>query len=149
MKHLFSIGHSNVEGEQLVKDLQDHRIELLVDVRSRPYSRFCPQFNRKSISSSLNGAGIAYHFLGDKLGGIREENECDSKGFPVPELVFQSPDWIEGIAELLTMAEEKRTAVMCSERDFRKCHRHFLIEKYLSRGEWRMDHIDARSGDLW
>ena len=87
-------------------------------------------------------------FLGDKLGGIREGSECDTKGFPVPELVFQSTDWNHGIVELLVLAGCGKTAVMCSERDFKKCHRHFLIEKTLSRGEWKMKHIDVRTSVL-
>ncbi len=69
MTTVYTIGHSNHETEAFVELLRQHGIELLIDVRSSPYSRYVPQANRETLARALQAAGIAYGWLGDRLGG--------------------------------------------------------------------------------
>ena len=139
--NIYSIGHSNHKAEFFISLLKTHRVDLVIDVRSRPYSRYNPQFNQKTLRESLWREAIEYEFLGDSLGGLRSEDECDEKGYPIPEFVYQTPTWNNGINSLLSLAENHVCAVMCSEHNFKQCHRHTLIEPSLRRKGLEMIHI--------
>ncbi len=118
--------------------LQAHRIEALTDVRSLPTSARHPHFNRENLESELPRTGISYHWLGPTLGGLRKKARADS-----PHTALRSPgfrhyaDHMEaeafrnGIEELLALVAQKRTACMCAERLWWRCHRS-LISDYLS-----------------
>ena len=80
MSTIYTVGHSNHPLEKFLALLSKHRIQLVVDVRSRPYSRFVPHFNRKALEETLRKEGIDYRFLGDKLGGKRPDGMVDQKG---------------------------------------------------------------------
>jgi uncharacterized protein (DUF488 family) len=101
--------------------LRQHGIELVVDVRSSPYSRYVPHANRESLARTLESAGIAYRWLGQLLGGKPGGAVGDYDDLRA-STAFQ-----QGVASLLDMAVEQRTAIMCSEGDHRQCHRHRLI----------------------
>lgn len=118
---LYSIGHSN-HGVQMFRGLLiRYGIQVVVDVRSSPYSRFVPQANRESLAQALASAGIAYRWLGDSLGG-------KPGGVPADySIVRETPAFRQGIAELLSLARAQPTAFMCSEGDHRACHRYRLI----------------------
>ena len=64
-----TIGHSDHDFADFVRLLRDHDITLVVDVRSQPYSRWTPQFNREALARRLQNEGLAYRFMGDTLGG--------------------------------------------------------------------------------
>src|SRR5215212_4520770 len=66
---IFTVGHSNQTVEHFLRLLQQHEVDVVVDIRSQPYSRFAPQFNRESLKHDIRNAGIQYMFLGDELGG--------------------------------------------------------------------------------
>lgn len=76
---IYTIGHSNVHLEEIVKLLKKHGIEILLDVRSSPYSRFAPQFNRETLAESLWKAGIQYDYAGRHLGGRRRDRNCHNE----------------------------------------------------------------------
>lgn len=109
---LYSIGHSNVPFEQLLARLRQHGIATVCDVRSTPYSRHNPQFNRETLAGALIQAGLGYHYLGDALGGLA--------GKPAP--TFQ-----HGLAELIALGAQAPTVFMCAEADYHNCHRQRLI----------------------
>src|SRR5512139_2752128 len=114
---IYTIGHSNHEPDAFLALLRQHGIELLVDVRSNPYSRYVPQANRETLARFVESAGIAYRWLGDRLGG-------KPTGGPVDyDELRTSPSFQRGIVDLLTLATHHRTAIMCSEGDHRQCHR--------------------------
>jgi uncharacterized protein (DUF488 family) len=121
MTTIRTIGHSNHASDDFVALLRQHGIELLVDVRSSPYSRYVRQANRESLARTLADVDIAYRWLGDRLGGKPQGVVADYDHLRV------SPAFQQGIAELLALAAERRTAIMCSEGDHRHCHRHKLI----------------------
>ena len=121
MTTIYTIGHSNHETEVFVELLRQHSIELLIDVRSNPYSRYVPQANREPLARALQAAGIAYGWLGDRLGGkpggvVVDYDELRAR-----------PAFQQGIDRLLALAAERRTVIMCAEGDHRQCHRHKLI----------------------
>jgi uncharacterized protein (DUF488 family) len=135
MGAIYTIGHSNHQAEDLIALLRQQGIELVVDVRSSPYSRYVPQANRESLARTLDGAGIGYHWMGDRLGGKPGGNVADYEQLRV------SPSFRQGIAELVALATETRTTIMCSEGDHRQCHRHKLITPVLLDQDFGVLHI--------
>lgn len=128
MVTIYTIGHSNHSLEHFLELLKKYRIELVVDVRSQPYSRYVPHFNRKILEEYLRRHGIAYRFLGDKLGGRpdgeefrRGDGEVDYERWRGSAL-FQ-----EGIEEVVTLGERFRLTLLCGEEDPDRCHRKRLI----------------------
>ena len=121
MTTIYTIGHSNHPTEAFVNLLRQHGIELLIDVRSSPYSRYVPQANRETLARALHAAGIAYGWLGDRLGGKPGGVVADYDDLRA------SPAFQQGIDRLMTLAAERRTAIMCAEGDHRQCHRYKLI----------------------
>ncbi len=121
MTTIHTIGHSNHEFADLLALLRQHSIQMVVDVRSSPYSRYVPQANRETLSRALESAGIAYRWMGDRLGGKPEGVVPDY------DKLRTSPAFQQGIADLLKLAVNLSTALMCSEGDHRQCHRHKLI----------------------
>ncbi len=141
---LFTLGHSAHPIAKIIRLLQAAGVEILVDVRSMPYSRFHPQFNKARLEASLADAGIRYHWLGEALGGRPADPTCyppdqypPRKGEPHPrpiwERVMEKPWFQAGIDRLLDIAAEGRTAILCSEENPANCHRRLLIAEYLNR----------------
>jgi uncharacterized protein (DUF488 family) len=126
---LFSIGHSNVPTERLIALLRQHGIATLCDVRSAPYSRYNPQFNREDLAESLRAAQIAYRFMGDTLGGKPADStlRTDDGALPDYDKIAASPPFQRGLEQLIALGARGPTAFMCSEADYHICHRHRLI----------------------
>ena len=141
MTTLYTIGHSNHEPDAFQALLREHEIELVIDVRSSPYSRYVPQANRETLDRALEGGGIAYRWMGDRLGGKPEGSVGDY------DALRASPGFQQGVGELLVAAMEQRTAIMCSEGDHRQCHRHKLITPALLDHSVHVLHIQP-DGDL-
>lgn len=132
---IYTIGHSNHETADFLALLHQHGIELVADVRSSPYSRYVRQANRETLARTLEAAGIAYRWMGAHLGGKPEGTIADY------DELRTSPVFQQGIADLLALAVEHRTAIMCSEGDHRQCHRHKLITPVLLDRDIHVLHI--------
>jgi len=140
---IHTVGHSDHTAEDFVDLLRRHGITLVVDVRSQPYSRWAHQFNRETLARDLQDAGIAYRFMGDALGG-RPANPTlydPEQERPDYQRLEQTPAYQAGIDQLLDLARAERVAVMCSEGDHRRCHRHLLITQTLLGRGVRVLHI--------
>jgi len=128
MTTVYSIGHSNHEMAAFLALLRQHGIALLADVRSQPYSRYVPQFNRETLARALEAHGIVYRHLGNTLGG-RPPGEA----FLLPDgsvdydKLRDSEDFQQALDELIALASQQTTAMMCSEGDHHHCHRNLLI----------------------
>ena len=133
---LYSIGHSNVPAERLIALLDQHGIRTLCDVRSAPYSRYNPQFNREALAATLRAAGITYRFMGDTLGGKPADG-----ALPDYAKIAMSPDFQRAIAQLIDLGCSAPTAFMCGEADYHGCHRHKLIAPALIRSGVLVWHI--------
>ena len=125
MTTIYTIGHSNHQLDDLLALLRRHGIELLVDVRSSPYSRYVPQANRETLARFLESADIAYRWMGDRLGGKPGGQVADY------DELRAGPGFQQGIVDLLALADRHRTAIMCSEGDHHQCHRYKLITPVL------------------
>lgn len=139
---LYTIGHSNAESEVFTALLQHYEIELLVDTRSQPYSRYTPQFNRETLKATLNSAGIAYAFMGDSLGGRPAGEQFYFPSGKVDyDLLEQAEFYQAGLEKLLELAAECCVAFMCSEADYHHCHRYNLITRTLVKRGIAITHI--------
>jgi uncharacterized protein (DUF488 family) len=132
---IYTVGHSNHEPETFLELLCQHGIEVLIDVRSSPYSRYVPHANRETLARALHFAGVEYRWRGQNLGGKPQGNTGDY------EEIGKSQGFREGLAELLTLAQDRKVTIMCSEGDHRKCHRHKLITPALLELNARVVHI--------
>jgi uncharacterized protein (DUF488 family) len=121
MVDVYTVGHSNHAAEDFVALLRAHDIEIIVDVRSSPYSRYVTQANRETLARTLQDAGITYRWWGDRLGGKPGGAVADY------DALRAEPSFQAGVADLVRLAAGSRTAIMCSEGDHRLCHRHKLI----------------------
>jgi uncharacterized protein (DUF488 family) len=142
MIKLFTIGHSHHSLEEFIRLLEDNGIMVLVDVRTAPYSRYNPQFNKENLESALPQRGIQYAHAGKYLGGRPSDPTCyKSRTLPAegadylhevdyPE-VMKRRWFVQGIDRLLELADEQTTAIMCSEENPAECHRHHLIAQFL------------------
>ena len=140
---IYTIGHSDHTISAFVDLLYKFEITVLVDVRSQPYSRWTPQFNRDDLVYALQEAGIAYRGMGDNLGGRPSDPTLYDPGAERPdyERMTQTPVYQTGIAQLLDLAREFQVVVMCSEGDYHHCHRHLLITQTLLEHGVEVQHI--------
>lgn len=139
---VFSVGHSSHSLDAFLRLLTGNRVEVLVDVRSQPYSRFSPHFNRESLELAVRRAGIKYLFLGEELGGRPTGDEFyDDQGHVLYGRVAQSPLFLEGIKRLEDGISRYRIALMCSEEDPAGCHRHLLVGRVLADRGVTVHHI--------
>jgi len=144
---LWTIGHSTRSIDEFIDALKSFEIQTLADVRSFPGSRRYPQFNKENLRASLAAAGIEYIHFPD-LGG-RRRAKPDSLNMAWQSKTFRGyADYMEtvgfqkGIARLLEVARGERTAIMCAEAVWWRCHRS-LISDYLKANEVEVTHIMA------
>ena len=130
---LYTIGHSDHSIPEFIDLLRQHGITLVVDVRSQPYSRWTHQFNRELLAHDLQEAEIDYRFMGDRLGGRPSDPSLYDAGQERPDYdrLEQTTPFQAGIEELLELAQACPLVIMCSEGDYRQCHRHLLITQTL------------------
>jgi uncharacterized protein (DUF488 family) len=117
---LFTIGHSNHPIERFLALLAEHGIEVLVDVRSYPGSRFNPQFNRKRLEESLAEVGIEYRWMGRHLGG---------RG----DVSVESPEFARDMDVVIALAAEWNVVITCSEAKPESCHRTSKLMAWVNR----------------
>jgi uncharacterized protein (DUF488 family) len=128
---LYTIGHSTHEIDKLISLLRLHHIDVLADVRSNPYSRMNPQFNREGLKESLRASRLRYVFLGKELGGRSNDPACYLNGKVQYERVAQTEPFRQGLERLFNGMEEHRIALMCAEKDPLFCHRAILVGRKL------------------
>jgi uncharacterized protein (DUF488 family) len=145
---LYTIGHSNAALETFLGLLQRHAIELLVDTRSQPYSRYAPQFGREKLKHALAQAGLAYVYLGAQLGGRPADRHyyLDNGKVDYARLA-NAPYFLAGLEQLLGLAAQQRIAFLCSEANYLHCHRYWLITRALVGRGIAVQHI-LHSGEL-
>jgi len=140
---IWTVGHSNHEFAKFAGLLRAAEIELLVDVRSYPYSRFAPQFNREELQAALPG-NVRYAFQGESLGGRPGRDEhYDADGHALYALMAQEPGFSAAIDGLLRNARAGRVALLCSCGRPHDCHRRLLVGKVLCERGAVLRHILA------
>lgn len=138
---VYTIGHSTHPAEKVIDLLCRHRISAVADVRSRPYSRMSPQFNRESFAATLKTAGIAYVFLGRELGARSEDRSCYVRGKVQYDLLARTEFFQAGIQRLIQGITKHRVALMCAEKDPLACHRGILVCRNLVARGVGVEHI--------
>ncbi|HCN84695.1 MAG TPA: Fe-S cluster assembly protein HesB [Sphingobacteriaceae bacterium] len=144
-KKIWTIGHSTRPLEEFLSMLHSFNIEMVADIRSFPGSRKFPQYNKEALSVSLPQNNIQYVHL-KSLGG-RRKVKPDSKNTAWRNAAFrgyadymETNSFKEGITELEKIALKQRTAYMCSEAVWWRCHRS-MVSDYLKLNGWNVMHI--------
>ena len=142
MSTVLTIGHSSQTVEEFVRLLVAQGVEVLVDVRSSPYSGYVPQFDRELLQASLSSTGVRYLFLGAELGGRpKQDSYYDEKGRAVYGRMTKDPAFLSGIERLERGIASYRVALMCGEEDPASCHRRLLVGRVLVERGHELKHI--------
>ncbi len=138
---IFTIGHGRISIYNLIRLLVLNRIQLVIDVRSIPYSRMAPQFNKNSLEMNLRESGFEYRYGGKHLGGF----PTGKKPAPGMNIDYQ---WMaeqtifkQGIRRVIELAERDRLVLLCAEENPYHCHRHHLITPALLKMGIQVIHI--------
>ena len=140
---IFTIGHSTHTLERFIELLKLHAITAIGDVRSKPYSRMNPQFNREGLSKQLAIAGVSYVFLGRELGARSEDPSCYEDGRVQYGLLAQTELFRQGIGRVRDGMTKYRLALMCAEKEPLDCHRFILVARQLAAAGIPVQHILA------
>jgi uncharacterized protein (DUF488 family) len=145
---VFTIGHSTHSTERFVALLLGAGVTAIADVRSSPFSRRHPQFNRDALRDELRLSGISYAFLGKELGGRPSDPAFYCEGVADYEKMAQAPDFRTGLDRVVEGARTHRVALMCSERDPMDCHRCLLVSRALVQRGVNMKHLLGDGGSI-
>ncbi len=140
---VLTIGHSTHSTEAFFDLLRQHGVEAVADVRSAPFSRFNPQFNREFLGRFLKTNGIRYVFLGKELGARSDDRSCYDYGRVQYSRIEQTALFQSGLDRLLQGAAKYRVALMCAEKEPLDCHRTLLVAKALAARGQKVLHIHA------
>jgi uncharacterized protein (DUF488 family) len=141
MYELFTIGHSIHSVERFVDLLKMHGVTALCDVRSSPYSRFTPQFNREPLKDELARHRIIYLYLGAELGPRSSDPTCYEDGKVQYKRLAAKEIFQQGLGRLRKGMTTYRVALMCAEKDPLACHRMLLICRNLRGDDIVIRHI--------
>ena len=138
---VFTIGHSNHLFSTFLELIQKHDINLVADVRTNPYSKHSPHFNKKPLQKSLEESLIKYVYLGKNMGG----KPRDKKFYHNHELIYhrleKDEKYQEALNELIKLTEKNQIVIMCSEEDPKACQQHNLIVQSLLKKGFEISHI--------
>jgi uncharacterized protein (DUF488 family) len=146
-KMILTIGHSNLTFERFAYLLKEYEIELVADIRRYPSSRKFPHFNRTVLSRLLAEENINYLWF-ESLGGRRHtEKDIKSVNIGLKSLGFRNyadymatEEFRRAVHDLLSAAAQSRTALMCAEKLYWKCHRR-LLSDYMTTQQVKVVHI--------
>jgi uncharacterized protein (DUF488 family) len=138
---LYTIGHSNHPIERFIALLSQHGVTAVCDVRSNPYSRYNPHFDREALKASLESNGIAYVFLGKELGARSDDPSCYLYGKVQYTKLAQTALFRSGLQRVRDGMKSYTIALMCAEKEPLDCHRTILVSRQLAESGIRIDHI--------
>jgi uncharacterized protein (DUF488 family) len=138
---IFTIGHSNRALPEFLALLVENELTAVADVRSQPYSRMNPQFNRESLAEFLGKHEIAYVFLGEELGARSRDPACYVDGKVQYDALAQTKLFEHGLDRVEKGALRYRLALMCAEKEPLACHRFILVARHLARRGFQVRHI--------
>lgn len=139
---VYTIGHSNHTMETVLDLLRGQSIEVLIDTRSSPFSRYAPQFNKDSLKLAVEEAGMKYGFFGRHLGGRPDDESLyDEDGRVVYSKVAKTFLFNDGLERLIQGMTKFRVALLCSEENPSICHRRLLVSRVLYEQGFAIYHI--------
>jgi uncharacterized protein (DUF488 family) len=136
-----TIGHSTHTFEAFAALLQQHGVNALADVRSTPFSRFTPQFNKDALAKELRARGIKYVFLGRELGARSDDSSCYESGRVQYARLARTDLFRQGLDRLRRGAAVHHIALMCAEKEPLECHRTLLVSRALDDQGVKVMHI--------
>ena len=138
-KGFMTIGYGNMGIRDFIERIKKFRVNCIIDIRTRPYSKYNISFNKEELRDRLADEGISYFWLGNKLGGRYDKIKlCDEQGVVDYEKIAATERFIEGIKEVEKMIPRYNICLMCSEGQPLKCHRFLLISRMLK--EYNIHH---------
>jgi uncharacterized protein (DUF488 family) len=138
---IFTVGHSTHSTQKLLDLLRRNGITAIADVRSQPYSRMNPQFNREPLKDALKAVGISYAFLGRELGARTDDRNCYVDGKVQYDRLAKTAAFQHGLTRVINGTSRYRIALLCAERDPLTCHRTILVVRHLVVRGLRAAHI--------
>lgn len=139
----FTIGHSTHSAEAFLALLRQHGVEAVADLRSSPFSRFNPQFNRENLERRLKENGIRYVFLGKELGARTDDRSCYEHGRVQYARLARTAPFQSGLERVRQGAQRYRIVLMCAEKEPLECHRTLLVARALAEHGDTVQHIHA------
>ena len=140
---VLTIGHSTHSIDAFIELLRRHGVTALADVRSAPFSRFNPQFNKETLARSLKEHGIKYVFLGRELGARSNDRSCYENGRVQYARLARTEAFRSGLDRVMRGAHDHRIALMCAEKEPWECHRTILVARALVEQGIEVQHILA------
>ena len=140
---IYTVGHSTHTIEKLLNLLEQNDVTAIADVRSSPFSRHNPQFNKDTLSAELTKRGIAYVFVGKGLGARSNDPSCYESGKVRYGRLAKTSVFKAGIERVLSGAQKYRIALMCAEKEPLDCHRTLLVSRALEQRGVSIVHILA------
>lgn len=132
-KHkIYTIGYSSFEIDKFISVLMQYNITAVSDVRSSPYSKFKPDYNREYLSKKLKENGIQYAFLGNNLGARFEDRSVYRDGVVDFELARKLDCFKAGVDRLIEGSKKYTIVLLCAEKDPAECHRSILIARNIT-----------------
>lgn len=147
MNIAFTIGHSSHPIKEFIKLLKLHSITAIGDVRSQPYSRLYPQFNKGTLEEELRQNKITYIFLGKELGARTDDPNCYANGKVQYSRLANTTFFREGLHLVSSKLASFRIALLCAEKDPLTCHRAVLVARHLQATGIQVEHI-LENGEL-
>jgi len=138
---IYSIGHSNHSLEYFISLLHKYNIEAIADIRRFPRSKKFPYFSKENLKAALNKNKIEYYWLGYELGGFRKSQKGEGS-FSGYKEHMKTELFKNGEEALIKIALKKRTAFMCAESLYFRCHRLLLSEDLVEKG-YTVIHING------
>jgi uncharacterized protein (DUF488 family) len=143
---VLTIGHSNHSIERFIELLRAQAVTAIADVRSQPYSRLHPDFNREPLAEALKKHGIAYVFLGRELGARSDDPACYENGRVQYRKLAEGQLFKAGLHRVIEGAKAHRLALLCAEKEPLGCHRTLLVSRALEADGVAVSHIHADGG---
>jgi uncharacterized protein (DUF488 family) len=132
MGNIYTIGYGNLPFIDLLNILVKFNIMILVDIRSRPFSRHRPAYQKRNLEQAVINAGMKYLYLGDKLGGMPEDRRFyDSLGNVDYGILEEEPKYLDGINQIMELSRERDISLLCAEAEPERCHRALLVSETL------------------
>src|SRR5688572_5997051 len=139
---VYTIGHSNHTVDQFLQLLRIHEIDVLIDTRSHPYSRYAPQFNLDVLRNVIKSNKLRFGYFGKELGGRPADDQFnDAAGHALYYKIADSPPIREAIARVTEGHRTHRVALLCSEENPSACHRRLLVSRVLADSGVHVLHI--------
>ncbi|SCK03057.1 Uncharacterized conserved protein [uncultured Clostridium sp.] len=144
MINIYTIGHSNYSIERFVEMLRKYKIDVVVDIRGTPYSKYNTQYNKEALGNTLKDLGFKYIYMGNEFAAQRDNKLIYTwEGYSDFEKVIKEPSFINGVERLKKgLAKGYRIVLLGAKQDPVNCHRFALVGRELYKRGFDVKHIE-------